>query len=112
MPEWRHGDPDRRSHSNPGLSADVGELRGVLQQHLTQQMQLWARYHDELRDQRERHEAHLKEINTRLEAVIGWKNEMTGGMRVGVLIWRAWAGAVTLYIAWQGYIKSALAGKP
>lgn len=111
MTPWQPGDPDRRSHSNPGLSGDVGELRGALNQHLEQQMQLWARYHDELRDQRERHEGHLKEINSRLESVIGWKNEITGGMKVAAVIWRAWAAAVTLYIAWQTYIKMALKGQ-
>ena len=104
--------PDRRSHGNPGLSGDVGELRGILQQHLTQQMQLWSRFQDEMRDQREAHERHVKEIYTKLDDLSGWKDQMTGGMKVAAIIWRAWASAVTLYIAWQSVIKQALRGQP
>ena len=112
MTAWNPGDPDRRSHGNPGLSGDVGELRGVLQQHLTQQMQLWSRFQDELREQVHDRDKRFEEVHIKLGNLLDWKAEMTGGMRVAVLIWRAWAGAVTLWIAWQSVIKQALKGGP
>jgi len=112
MTDWKHGDADRRSHGNTGLSREVGELQAMLQMHLTQQIQLQSRFQDEMRDQRETHQSHLKEIYTKLDTLSGWKDQMTGGMNVAVLIWRAWAGAVTLYIAWQSFIKQALRGQP
>ena len=107
MTHWQPGDPERRAHGNPGLSGDVGELRGVLQQHLTQQMQLWSRFQDELREQREAHEKHLLEVKTKLDTVVQWKSEMTGGMKVAAMIWKVWAAAMTLAVAWLAYLKGA-----
>ena len=95
--------PDRRSRSNPGLSGDVGELRGVLNTHLAQQMELWSRYHDELRQQRETYEKQLQEIKIKVETVAQWKDQMTGGMKVAAFMWKAWAAGVTVVLGWLSY---------
>ncbi len=102
---WQPSDPDRRSHSNPGLSGDVGELRGVLNTHLTQQMQLWSRFQDELRDQAQVLHKRVDEVNVNLAAISAWKSEMTGGMKVAAIIWRAWVAVMSGTVAWLTYLR-------
>jgi len=108
MADWKTGDADRRSHAgNPGLSGEVGELRATLQMFITQQVQSWASFHDELKDQREKQAEQFTALTTKLDDVISWRNQMTGGMRVAGALWKAWAVGVTLILGWLGYMKGA-----
>ena len=85
----------------------LGELRGALNALAGEHSRNWAQLYTMLNNHIDDEQATFRRIESRLAEILAWKAEMTGGMKVSLVIWKLWATGVSLFLAYLAYLKGS-----